>query len=93
MSLNGGGFSVVSPSVMTVISPNQADLLSVGILLVCGKQVGKKEGNCKLRLLVFYSDYVCMQLHPWHGTPVAPLLNIPSLTRIYQNRVWWIVGQ
>lgn len=42
-----------------------------------GRKIGRKlQAAC---LLVFYSDCVCMQLHPWHGTPVAPLLNIPSL--------------
>lgn len=59
-------------------------------------ETGRKKGR-KLQatcLLVFYSDYVCMQLRPWHGTPVAPLLNIPSLTGIYQNSLVdsWVVA-
>lgn len=52
--------------------------LSVGT----GMKKRKWQATC---LLVFYSDYLCMQLCHWHGIPVAPLLNIPSLTGTYQN--------
>lgn len=76
---NSGGFLVASPLVMAVISSNRADLLSVGISLICGRRWEKRKAilsYVSVSILQWLCVYAASSL-AWHSCSSVTEYSVP----------------